>query len=818
MHFIRRHFAFFIRSVRKHRSFALLNLSGLSLGIVAFVYIMSYVAFERSFDTHHQEADNIYRITSQKIQNGDPQPAKATASVVLAPFLRQQVPNIRAITRVHPIDSRRLIVRFNDNDNRLRSFVEERGYQAGSDYFKIFPKQLLLGDPETALVAPNSVVLTQSLAQKYFGNENPIGKTLTVVDFFEMEYAITGVAIDPPESTHFPYEFLISFSTFEKQRPNWRWTAWDWDYFHTYVLLDEQTDPKGFIEQVNESVAAAGAEIFNARGYQMKFDLQNVQDIHLYSNLTKEYTTNGNGEVLGYLQMIAFFILTLAWVNYVNLSTARAALRAKEIAIRKITGSSQQALMTQILSESFFFNLTALLISATLLLSFADVLEPITGFSFQLTVEHTWLYLGVVLGLGTLGAGFYPAFVLSKFQAALVLKSNFGTSKKGLALRKSLLTFQFMVALVLFTGTLSVYRQVSFLRERDLGLNIDQVLVTHMPNIRDDRFWGDYDRFKNALISDPGITLVTTSNEVPGNYMERVEFFRKKGQAEHEAKILNGIWIDFDYFDLFEMELLAGRKFDQDMTVENRTGVILNANASKLLGFSTPEEAIDQPVDWIHVSGESEPYKVIGVVNDYDQRALSGTMPMVFIMNRPQAPWYEVYLIAIRLNTQDLNRTMDFVKEEYERIYAQGTFDSFFLDEHFNHQYESDTRFGKIFGIFSAVAIFIAVLGLFGLTSFMLLQKRKEISVRRVLGAHFNHILQLISKEFLIQLGVAVAVAVPVVLYGLKVWLARFPQQIAIEANLFFQPITTLAVIVLLVVVYQSITAVRVNPTENLRE
>ena len=661
------------------------------------------------------------------------------------------------------------------------SFIE-----GGRDMAKVLNVELLSGRLlSNEFPTDESAVVINETAAKIMGYENPVGEKL----YRGGMYTIVGMVKDFHFDGQFgeigPFYFVV-----DEECEN----------FVAKIEAENQRETIDRIKALHES--------FNP-GYPFEFNFMDENYDQLYKEEKRIATLSK------YFAGIAIAVSCLGLLALTAFSTQR---RFKEIAIRKITGSSQQALMTQILSESFFFNLTALLISATLLLSFADVLEPITGFSFQLTVEHTWLYLGVVLGLGTLGAGFYPAFVLSKFQAALVLKGNFGTSKKGLALRKSLLTFQFMVALVLFTGTLSVYRQVSFLRERDLGLNIDQVLVTHMPNIRDDRFWGDYDRFKNALISDPGITLVTTSNEVPGNYMERVEFFRKKGQAEHEAKILNGIWIDFDYFDLFEMELLAGRKFDQDITVENRTGVILNANASKLLGFSTPEEAIDQPVDWIHVSGESEPYKVIGVVNDYDQRALSGTMPMVFIMNRPQAPWYEVYLIAIRLNTQDLNRTMDFVKEEYERVYAQGTFDSFFLDEHFNHQYESDTRFGKIFGIFSAVAIFIAVLGLFGLTSFMLLQKRKEISVRRVLGAHFNHILQLISKEFLIQLGVAVAVAVPVVLYGLKVWLARFPQQIAIEANLFFQPITTLAVIVLLVVVYQSITAVRVNPTENLRE
>lgn len=818
MNSIKYHFIFFVRSIRRHKSFAILNLCGLSFGIIAFIYIMNYVEFEQSFDTHHEYADNIYRITSQKIQDGDPQPAKASSSVVLAPHISDHIPNIKAITRVHPIDARRLIIRFTDRNNREQSFVEEQVYQAEEDYFKIFPGQLILGNPGTALLEPNSLVLTESVAQKYFGDENPIGKTVTMTDFFEMEYKITGVVRDTPKTTHFPYDILVSFSTFEKQRPHWRWTAWDWDYFHTYVLLDDAADPQEFIDQVNRSVASAGAEIFKARGYEMKFDIQNIQDIHLYSNLSKEYTANGNGEVLVYLKIIAFFILTLAWVNYVNLSTARASLRAKEIAIRKVTGSSKRELITQILAESFLFNLTALLISLVMLWSLAGFLEPITNYSFQLLSDRAWLYLLVILGLGTLGAGFYPAIVLSKFKAAIVLKGNFSTSKNGLALRKSLITFQFFVAIILFVGTISVYRQVSFLRERDLGLNIDQVLVTHMPNLREEHFWQDYDRFKNALSSNPGISMVTTSNEVPGNYVESVQFFKKKSQLEHQAKILNNIWVDHDYFDLFELELLAGRKFGRNKPVDNRWGVVLNAAACELLGFSTPEEAIDQPVDWIHVSREIESYRVIGVVNDYSQRAMSNALPMVFVMNRPQEPWNEVNLISIRVSTQDLSSTLEFIKEEYDKVYTSGAFDSFFLDEHFDKQYESDTRFGKIFGAFSVLAIFISILGLFGLTSFIVLQKRKEISVRRILGAQFRSIIRLISKEFMVQIGIAITLAIPLIVYSLNSWLMRFPEKMVVGLDLFLIPIISLLTIVLLVVIYQSVTAVRVNPAENLRD
>ncbi|MEO1254044.1 MAG: FtsX-like permease family protein, partial [Bacteroidota bacterium] len=606
--------------------------------------------------------------------------------------------------------------------------------------------------------------------------------------------------------------------TFKKQRPHWRWNAWDWDYFHTYVLLAPDADTEVFIDQVNEAVSSAGAEVFANRGYQMKYDLQNIQDIHLYSDLSKEFEINGNGNLMIYLKVIAFFILVLAWVNYVNLSTARASLRAREIAIRKVTGSSKRAISTQIFSESFMYNLTALLISIVTLATFSSFLEPFTAYSFHLSFASLWFYLFIILILGTLGSGFYPAMVLSEFEIIGILKGKFTTSSKGFLLRKTLITFQFITAIILLIGTLSVYKQVNFLRQRDLGLSIEETLVAHMPNLRDERFWPDYDRFKETVSKNPRISMVTTSNEVPGNYTERVEFFKRKGQSRSEAKILNNIWIDYDYFELYELEILAGREFNLERSQDTRWGVMLNQEASKILGFSTPEEAIDQPVDWIHSWGESEPYHIIGVVNDYNQSALSTPIPMVFIMNRPQEPWFEVNLISIKLKTQDINQTTAFIKEEFEKVYTYDAFDSFFLEDHFNQQYESDKRFGKIFGSFSVIAILIAMLGLFGLTSFILLQKKKEIGVRRVLGAQVKNITLLISKEFFTQIGVSVALSIPIMYYLLNKWLEHFPNKMAISLDLFLVPILVLSMIVLSVVVYQSIRATRVNPTESLRD
>lgn len=821
MAFLQSHLRFFLRSLRRHKSFTFLNLLGLVVGMASFIYMLGYVHYERSFDTHHKDADLIYRIASQKIQDGDAQLAKSSASVALAPHLRETQPLIESTTRVHILDSKRLIVRVKDAVGNERSFVETKGYHAEEEYFDIFPDQLITGDPTTALNNPNSIVLTERLAQKYFGDESPMGKTITMTDEFEMEYLITGVAPNPPSTTHFQYDFLISLSTFVKQHPNWRWTSWDWDYYHTYIKVKPDVDINRLQANINASVAQAGAEIFESRGYTMQYTLQPLTDIHLYSSLGREFAPGGNGALLIYIEVIAFFVLALAWINYINLSTARATLRAKEIAIRKVSGIRRKTLLGQLLSESFLMNLIALMLTLGLLALVAPVMVPLTDFQFSLTQLLSPDLLIVIVSvfvLGSIGSGIYPALVLTRFQPVKVLKGNFANSKEGLFLRKFLVVFQFMVAILLLAGTLGVYRQINFLRERDLGVNIDQVLVTNMPNLREESFWQDYDRFKNQLLQSADFTQITTTNDIPGNYLNHVELVKRPEQPASEAKIVKHFWIDFDFVELFDLELVAGRDFNIERPADHREGVFLNESAIRQLGYANPEDAIDQPVDWVHSWGEVEPYRIVGVLNDFDQEALGTPEPMVFLMNRPQPRWLETNYISIGLITSDVEVAIESIRQVHQEVYPNDSFDYFFLDEHFNRQYQSDQRFGKIFGLFSLMGILISNLGLFGLTAFIVLQRKKEMSIRRVLGARLNSILHLISRQFMTQLTVAILVAVPLAYFGLQQWLDKFAQRMSLSADLFLVPIIAILFIALTTILYQAITAIRSNPTENLRE
>lgn len=821
MVFSRTHLLFFLRNLRRHKSFTFLNLLGLVVGMASFIYMLGYVQYERSFDSHAQYADQVYRIASQKIQDGDPQLAKSSASVALAPHLRETQPMLESVTRVHMIDSRRLIIRVKDDLGNERTFMETKGYHAEGEYFDIFPSQLIQGDPATALVNPNSIVLTESLAEKYFGTENPIGKTVTMTDLFEMEYQITGIAPDPPATTHFRYDFLVSFSTFEKQRPTWRWTSWDWDYFHTYIKVKPDADIDQLAANINASVADAGKEVFEGRGYSMLFTLQPLMDIHLYSNLGREFAPGGNGALLVYIEVIAFFVLALAWINYINLSTARATIRAKEIAIRKVTGSNRGALLGQLLSESFLMNLIALVFTLGLLALVAPLMEPLTDFGFSLSQLLNPKLLVLITGVfivGSIGSGIYPALVLTRFQPVKVLKGSFANSKEGLFLRKFLVVFQFMVAILLLAGTLTVYRQINFLRDRDLGVNIDQVLITSMPNLRDESFWPDYDRFKNRLLQSADFTYITSTNDIPGNFLNRVELIKRPEQPESEAKINKLFWIDFDFVELFDLELVAGRNFTEERPADHREGVFFNESAIRQLGFSSPEEAIDKHIDWIHPGGLVEPYRIIGVLNDFDQEALGGTEPMVFIMNRPQIEWWDTYYISIGLVTSDLEGAIETIRETHQDVYPNDSFDYFFLDEHFNRQYASDQRFGKIFGLFALMGILISNLGLFGLTAFIVLQRKKEMSIRRVLGARLSSIVQLISMQFVFQLALAISIAIPVAYFGLDQWLDKFARRMPLSLDIFLYPVAAIGAIALVTIVYQALSATRVNPTENLRE
>ncbi len=815
---LRHHLTYFYRFLARHRKYAFVNLFGLVLGIAAFVYIADYAAFEESFDDYHRDADRILRVTSQKIQDGVENPRKSSASVALGPFL-ESFTEVEQVARVHIFDNERHIVTIEDPLGNQRKYEERNGFHAEENYFNIFSDQLVAGNSETCLQDPFSIVLTESLAAKYFPKQQALGKTLQLMDEDVQTFTVTGIVKDRPANSHFQYDYLVSLKTMETLWHYARWTSWDWDFFHTYIKVRPGVNLAKLEQEINSRVAAYGREAFAERNYQMDYQLQALRDIHLHSDLGRELSVNGNGESLGYLKVIGLLILLLAYVNYINLVTAASGLRAKEIGIRKVTGAPRSFLRRQFLVEALCMNFLALIAAIGLIAYSAPYLSMVTGHDFQwLALEQPMIAVTTLLwvSLGVLISGLYPAIVLSRLEPSRILKGSFKSSSTGINLRRWLVIIQFAASILLVCGTLGIYLQIDFLRNRDLGIQLDQVVAVHSPNERSDNFWNEFDYLRNQAEAQPGIRMMSGSNQLPGNILYHVELYKQGHQNITEAKVLKHIWVDYDYSELYDLEVMAGRDYDPARTGDERS-LLLNASAARLLGFEKPEDAVDKAVTWVHSYGALDEMKCIGVVEDFDQSALGSSEPMAFIMNR-FFHWYETGYFLFKIQPDNMEESLAFLREEYEKLYPQEQFTYYFMDRRFAADYASEINFGKLFLLFAVLAIFIANLGLLGLIAFIVQQRTKEITIRKVLGATLTQILSLLTRSFSGQLLIAVALAVPVAFVLLRSWLERFSYRMELSPLLFTLPILLIAVLYLLTCVSQSVGVARQNPVKHLRK
>ncbi len=807
------------RAMRKDAHYSLVNLLGLAIGMAVFMVMIEYAYTEWSYDRHFENYKRIYRITTQKVQDGIEQEPKSSASVYLAPFLLSEFDQLEAVAQVHKLDAKRLTVRFTDTNGQERVFEETGGYHADRHYFEVFSSRLLQGNPRTALAETNSIVLTESMAAKYFGEEDPIGKRVTMVDDFEMDYLITGVVEDVPLNAHFQYDFLISSQTFVTQHPNWRWTAWDWDYFHTYVRVPEGTDIPSLELSINEAVALQGKEVFSNRNYAMRFSFQPLTDIHLYSRMGNELGVNGRGELLVYILIIAVFILLMAWVNYLNLTSARSTLRAREIGVRKLIGASRGMLTLQFLMESISLNLLALFIATAMVYLGTPWLSELIGYELPLMLLQLplfWLLAIVVTIIGAILSGLYPALVMTRFKPLKVLRGTFKNSAQGILLRRFLVLFQFCISLVLIMASANIYRQIEFLQNRELGFNPDQVISIHMPKVGvGDTFWSRFDVFKNQALEHPNIREVSSASSLPGMYLNHVELFKKDFEARQDADLLKFFAVDYDLLSVFALSLIGGRDFDpQQHAVELE--IILNESAARAIGYVNPVDAVNQPVTWIHSRGHMDDCRVVGIVKDFDQRAMSGAEPSAFLLNRGYTPWNGIEYFTVKVQSGDVSMTLAHLEEQYESVFAGNEFSYFFVDDQFNQEYHSEIRFGKVFSFFALIGLLIANLGLLALSSYLISQRSKEISIRKVLGARVTALIILLTKQYAIMIGAATLISVPVTYLMIQGWMEKFPYRSAFNIYSYLLPVLSLGLIALMTIGYQTIKASLANPVNNL--
>ncbi len=794
-----------LRNFLKHRSFTLLNIAGLSLGLAASILILQYVKYEKSYDTFHSNAENIYRVQYNVIQNGKVTVECAAAVPAVGPALKDNFPEVRQFTRLFPVSG---VLSYESPARGFISFREEKMQITDPAVFEVFDFKLIEGNPVTCLEGPNKVVITKRAVEKYFGEEDPMGKTLSWDG--EMDFEVTGILENVPGNSHIKFDILFSYQTLNDETENASETSWGWYDFNTYVLVDEKASLEDLQSKWESYLEEERGEDWQNH-YRQEFILRPLKDIHLYSSLLQESEPDeqGDGDAVYFLTIIAFFILVIAWVNYVNLSTAKSFERANEVGVRKVMGAEKGQLVKQFMAESFLINLLAAAVAVLLVRlcwpSFADLSGRSIPIDYIVDGEF-WGLVTVLFLIGTLLSGSYPAMVLSSFRPVAVLKGKIMRTSGGNLMRKSLVVFQFASSVILVCGTVIVYQQLNYMKNRDLGIDINQTLVLEGPGITDSLYEQNLESFKLEALNIAGVKQVTAATNVPGDEIFWTRSIRRLQGGPESAITVYNVGIDHDYVPAFDLKVTAGRNFSEEFP-NDRERILLNTALAEALEFDELESAIGQQVRL-----GRDTFEIAGVLENYHQMSLkSQVAPLAFRLVSSSS----FYSFKIEPGTS--RNVLAGLQEPWDTFFPGNPVEYFFLDSFFNKQYEKDRQFGQVFGLFSLLAIFVASLGLFGLASFLTLQRTKEIGIRKVLGSTVPNIVLLLSKDFIQLVILSNLLAWPLAWWLMDSWLQSFPYRIALNPLLFLGAGISVVLVAFLSVGVQTLKAALLNPAETLK-
>lgn len=809
------------RSLIKNKFFSSLNIIGLGLGMAVFLMIAQYVHFERSYENFIPNADNLYRVKLETYLNNQLVMSSAENYPGVGPALKNELPEVIGYARLYNMGYKNNIIITNEEAKPSPiAFKQRRFLYADSSFLPLMGYTMAAGDARTALSHPFNAVISEKYARMYFGNDDPIGKSLRLQDDDQIDelVKVTGVVKDLPSNTHLKFDVLFSYKTLFP-RGDWAIARYDHGWkrkdMYTFVALQPNTNAK----QLESKFPAIVTKYKPENKQQNQVDiltLQPLKSIHLNSNLAEEAETNGDGRIVSFLSLIGLFVLVIAWINYVNLSTAKAMERAKEVGVRKVMGAFKSQLIQQFVVESGLINLLSLIIAFALVALVMPFFNSLSGLSLNVTYlfQDWFLILTAALWLiGTMLSGFYPAIVLSSFKPVVVLKGKLKNSLSGIFLRKTLVVCQFIASVALIAGTFIVYDQLNFMMHQDLGVNIDQVLVVDRPGIAPkDRkvFNSTIDVFRDELKKDPTVQGVTASATIPGKQREYKANVKKYGSSDDQLVTIKFNSMDYDFMEVFKMKLIAGRAFSEDFVKDQDTSVIVTESTSRMLGFKKPEEAIGQTLAipdfrWNPI--------IVGVVNDYHQVSFKKPLdPSIFFCSKYDGEFY-----SMRVSTSSLAKTIDHVKHSWEKAFPGNPFEYFFLDDYFNRQYENERKFGNLFLTFAALAVVVGCLGLFGLSAYTATQRTKEIGIRKVLGSTERGIFFLLSQEYLRLVGLAILIASPLVWWLMNDWMQNFAYRTSISVSIFAIAGTMVLLVALVTVSYQTLRAARTKPVDSLR-
>ncbi len=795
-----------IRNFLKRKSFTALNTIGLSIGMAMALLIFQYVKYEKSFDSFHSRSQDIYRLQYNSWNNGQLNFESAVAVPMAAPLLKKNFEEVEAYTRFLPTDG---VMSYRDPIKGNITFYEKRMHFADTMMFNVFDFELLKGNKKTCLKGVDKIIISESTAEKYFDDQEAIGKIIT--EDGDSHYEVTGIFKDVPENSHIKFDFLISYETLNASSNNNSETSWGWYDFYTFVLLRPNTDVGDLQTKFDQSLEATRKEAWEKYGFKQAFYLKPLNSIHLYSNLLYEAMPNeqGDGDTVEALWIIGIFIMIIAWVNYVNLSTALSLNRANEVGVRKVMGAVRKQLLTQFITEAFLINLLATLVAIVVVVVSWSYFSNLSGWNIPIDFIFTISFWGQVLFLFILGvilSGFYPAIILSSLKPATVLKGKINKSAKGGFLRKSLVVFQFTASVFLISGSVIVFQQLDFMKTKDLGVDINQTLVLNGPRIADSLNFDKISAFKQSLINIPGVKSVSTGTNIPGKENYWTSGITRFSGADNSRHIVTTVAMDYEYIPSFNLEIVAGRNFNV-MFPNDENRIILNEALAKLLQFENAESAVGQRVIY-----SRDTLEIIGIVKDYHQMSLkTDVIPIAHLL--ASVPSY----IAVKVETDNYKQLVSAIQTPWVEYFPEDPIDYFFLDEFFNKQYDKDERQGKVFTLFTILAIFIASLGLIGLASYVTVQRTKEIGIRKVLGSSIYGIVMLLSKGFLQPILIANLIAWPLSWLIMDRWLQSFPYHISINPLIYFGAGIIIILISFVAVGSQTLRAAFKPPAKSLK-
>lgn len=800
-----------IRNLLKRKLYSFINIFGLAIGMAVCLVILKYVDFELSYDNYHKNSDHIYRTITTSYRNGELRGASPVSSYAQGPSLLTDVPEIQTYVRTHPMYGG-AVVSYEKSSEDVKAFNEKNFQFVDSTFFDVFTYSVIHGDLASALDKPNSVVITKKTAEKYFGKDkNPVGEILKVSGgWSDGAYEVTAMIENVPENSHLTFDFIIPIHNLLQGRQYKNDDGWGWINFITYVELNPHTERKtvegklpAFIEKHQ------GTDLAESNSKNV-MTLQPIRNVHLSPGFENESSPTISTNTIYFFILLSAFILIIAWINYINLSTARALERAREVGIKKSIGAYRSQLLVQFILESVLVNFIAIVIAVALAMLILPVLGDIVNkdFVFDFTDVRFWLVLIGLFLVGSLLSGSYPAFILSSFKPAEVLKGEADKMRGGFSLRKVLVVFQFASSLILIAGTFAIYRQMVFMHEQDKGLKMDQMLIVNGPSILQNE--GSRERLisaKNELKKIPGVLQVATSASIPGGGYNWGTGMRRDGTAQEEEKTGSVVWIDPDFIETYGITVLAGRAFNPEITSDMKA-VLINEAALTAFGLGNAENALKERI----ILG-SDTTAILGVLKNYHWNSLKTEhTPFLFKADTISRRNY-----SLHLSSTNINATIQKIEKQYKEAFPGNPFDYYFLDDFFNEQYKDDQQFAKIFSLFTVLAIVIACLGLWGLASFTTAQKLKEIGIRKVMGASVLNILTLLSWQFLKLILIASIIAVPLTWFGIDSWLGNFAFHIGLEWDLFVVPVVMLVILALGTVSFQILRGANINPAKILR-